>query len=316
MRTSRLLAIMMELSRGPTSTVGQLAERHEVSTRTVERDIAAMQAMGVPVWTRPGPGGGVGMVQGWTSPTSGMTAAEVRALLIGEAGSADLGLLSEFRAAEAKVHETAEASATAAQSVGEKFLIDTAQWFRAPESVVELASVSEAVWTGRRITITYRPYRRAPVSRRLDPLGLVLKTDLWYLIATHRGQPRTYRVSRIENVTVHHDDARRPAGFSLAEYWAEARTQFDSSIRQLRVQLSLPAAGSDELLRAVPGPTTEQAIAESSIRDGRLHLILAVENEEIAASQLVTVPGVEVHQPLTLRSRLSAIGADLHSRHR
>ncbi|WP_345314588.1 helix-turn-helix transcriptional regulator [Garicola koreensis] len=315
MRTSRLLAIMMELAQGPAVTVDKLAERHGVSTRTIERDIAAMQTMGVPVWTRPGPGGGVGMVPGWTSPISGMTSAEIQALLMGEAGAAGLGLLAEFRAAQAKVSVTTESASAAAESVGEKFLIDTAQWFSAPESAAQLPRLSQALWAGRRMTISYRPYAREPLTRRLDPLGLVLKTNRWYLVAAHRGQPRTYRASRVERVTVHDDVARRPAGFSLPGYWASMRTEFDTALRTMSVLVSVPIDGAEDLQRAVPGPATEAAIAEGTGRAGRLHLSLPVESVEIAASQLVTVTGVEVHHPGQLRAMLRARGEDLALRH-
>lgn len=302
---------MMELARGPTVTVDKLAERHGVSTRTIERDIAEMQVMGVPVWTRPGPGGGVGMVSGWTSPISGMTSAEIQALLMGEAGAAGLGLLAEFRAAQAKVSVTTESASAAAESVGEKFLIDTAQWFSAPESAPQLPRLSQALWAGCRITISYRPYAREPVTRRLDPLGLVLKTNRWYIVAAHRGQPRTYRVSRVEGVTVHDDVARRPAGFSLPNYWATMRTEFDTTLRTVTILVSVPADGTEDLLHAVPGPATEAAIAEATVGAGRLHLSLPVESVEIAASQMVTVAGAEVHHPLQLRAMLRTRGEDL-----
>lgn len=298
----------------PSTTVGALAAGHGVSPRTIQRDIADLHAMGIPVWTRTGPAGGVGMVQGWSSPVSGMTSAEIQALLIGEAGSSGLGLLAEFRVARAKVSSTAEPAARAADSVGQKFLIDSTQWFSAAEQPGELADLSQALWTGRRITIRYRPYRRDPVSRLLDPLGLVLKTDLWYLVAAHRNQPRTYRVSRIEKVRIHDDEARRPAGFSLPDYWEAARHEFDSSIRTTSVVLSLPAERLGDLRRAVPGPATDSAIAAGTVTAGRLLLHLPMEGSEIAASQLVTVIGIEVHGPPELRAELRARGRELAAR--
>ena len=75
----------MELSRSPRTTVRHLADRHHVSTRTIQRDLAALHGMGVPVWTRTGPDGGVGLVEGWSSPVTGMTSFELQSLVIGEA---------------------------------------------------------------------------------------------------------------------------------------------------------------------------------------------------------------------------------------
>ncbi len=251
------------------------------------------------------------MVEGWSSPVSGMTGAEIRALLIGETASNGLGLIAEFRSARAKLTAAADSAALAAETVGQRFLVDATQWFSAPEQPRELPAISRAVWTGRRITVVYRAHGREPVSRRLDPLGLVLKTDLWYLVAAHRKQPRTYRVSRMERVKVHDEGAVRPAEFSLSDYWAAARAEFDSAIRTTRVRLSIPTAGISDLRRAVPGPATETAIASGTIADGRMELELGMETAEIAASQLVTVPGVEIRAPADLRRRLWAHGQEL-----
>lgn len=59
-RTERLHAVAEELRRaGRTGrTAGKLAQHFEVSTRTVKRDVAALQQGGLPVWAQPGPGGG------------------------------------------------------------------------------------------------------------------------------------------------------------------------------------------------------------------------------------------------------------------
>jgi predicted DNA-binding transcriptional regulator YafY len=59
-RTDRLYALVEELRAiAPRArTAHQLANHFEVSVRTVERDISALQASGVPIWATPGPGAG------------------------------------------------------------------------------------------------------------------------------------------------------------------------------------------------------------------------------------------------------------------
>src|SRR5690625_6466738 len=104
MRSSRLLAILMELTRLPRTTVATLAERYGVSSRTLQRDISVLPEMGVPVWTRTGPAGGVGLVEGWGSPIAGMTAPELQALIIGEAGARGLGLHTDFETRSEERH--------------------------------------------------------------------------------------------------------------------------------------------------------------------------------------------------------------------
>lgn len=317
MRSSRLLAIVMELTRVESITVSALARRHGVSSRTIQRDIAEMFDMGVPVWTRTGPAGGVGLAPGWTSPLLGMTTPEIRALLIGEAGAQDLGLGAEYRSAHLKIDADTSDPSQSTRSLGQKILIDNSDWFASPDEPASLPSIARAVWSGHRIQVRYRGYRRTvPANRLLDPLGLVLKTDRWYLVSAHRGKPRTYRVSRIEDIRVLSEVAHVPKGFSLSEYWSQARSGFDAAIRTITVQLSVPESSLDDLRRSVPGSATETAIDSAVQTDGHLRIDLPVENVDVAAAQLIPIPGVEVHEPAELRAKILAHAHQLARHHR
>lgn len=65
MRMERLIGIMCVLADAQRTTIGALAERFEVSTRTIARDLDALGRAGVPLVTFPGAGGGVGVVEGF-----------------------------------------------------------------------------------------------------------------------------------------------------------------------------------------------------------------------------------------------------------
>src|SRR5687768_8226980 len=81
-RTDRLYAMVEELrARAPRlMRAAELAARFEVSIRTVERDLLALQAAGVPIWAQPGPGGGYGLNTDTTLPPLNLTSAEATAL--------------------------------------------------------------------------------------------------------------------------------------------------------------------------------------------------------------------------------------------
>lgn len=312
MRTTRLLAVMMELSRSRRTTVRHLADRHQVSTRTIQRDLVALHGMGVPVWTRTGPDGGVGLIEGWSSPVTGMTSFELQSLVIGEAASRDLGLLEDFERARLKMLSTTAHLPEAVQRSAERFLADHGRWFAPREDPPALATVARAVWTGRRLTIGYGEPGR---FRVVDPLGLVLKTDLWYLVAAHRRRPRTYRLSRILSARIHEERSWRPDDFSLAEYWQLSRAAFEASVYRLEVRLTLPSAAADRLRAEVPGPSTAEALDRAVPHGDRLEVILPMEGPDIALAQLLQVPGLEVLSPAELRRRIRDRAVDIAARH-
>ena len=81
-RTDRLYALVEELrSRAPRPVrATELAARFEVSTRTIERDLLALQEAGVPIWAQPGPGGGYSLNPDTTLPPLNLTPEEGVAL--------------------------------------------------------------------------------------------------------------------------------------------------------------------------------------------------------------------------------------------
>lgn len=91
-RTDRLYALVEELrSAAPRARPARwLADRFEVSVRTIERDIGALQESGVPIWATPGPGGGYTVDPSMTLPPLNFTAGEATAIAIalGSAGGA------------------------------------------------------------------------------------------------------------------------------------------------------------------------------------------------------------------------------------
>jgi predicted DNA-binding transcriptional regulator YafY len=78
------------------------------------------------------------------------------------------------------------------------------------------------------------------VSRRLDPLGLVLKAGVWYLLARRRGVERFYRVSRIVSARERAEASARPAGFDLAATWASRSEAFERSRPSVEVTVRVP----------------------------------------------------------------------------
>ncbi len=312
MRASRLLALLLAVQRDRRTTAAALARELGVSVRTVHRDVEALQVAGVPLYTVQGAGGGIRIVDRWRSPVEeAFSPDEISALVIGGA-AADLGLGAVLALARSKLRSGLPAHVQhQLDLVGERVHLDTAGWFEATPAGEPLTTIARAVWDSKRLDVRYRRGGRV-VTRRLDPLGLVLKAGVWYLVAAHRGQPRTYRVSRVDYAAIRSEDATRPVDFDLARYWQEAAEAFDADIRRLPVHLCVPRESLSELARHVPGRLTRSAIeAARDLGDGRATVELAMESLEVATTQLCAVPGVEVLDPPELRERLLHLGTAL-----
>jgi predicted DNA-binding transcriptional regulator YafY len=114
-RTDRLYALVEELravAPRPRSA-RQLAERYEVSTRTIERDILALQESGVPIYAETGRRGGYAIDKALTLPPLNFTAAEMVAIAVSLAREENTPFAGATRSALRKVLATASAAQTA-----------------------------------------------------------------------------------------------------------------------------------------------------------------------------------------------------------
>lgn len=313
------MALLLELQRRGGATAPELAERLEVSVRTIYRDVSALQAAGVPLWTEPGARGGIRLVEGWRTDLDGLTGDEAMALALAGAPAAadDLGLGAVLLVAETKVHAVLPPELRArAERVRDRFHLDAPGWFHRPEDTAVLGPLADAVWASRRVQVDYERSDRT-VQRTLDPLGLVLKAGTWYLVARHRGDLRTYRVGRMRRLDVLEDTFSRPEGFDLAEHWATSMGEFERSLWRYRCRLRL----SPRALRLLPhavDPVAGQAAVDAAgpaDAEGWREVELETESEEVAAGQLIGLgAGVEVLAPVGLRRRLAEEGAAIAAR--
>ncbi len=237
MRASRLVTLLLLLQTRGRLTAAELAGELEVSVRTVHRDVEALSQAGVPIYAERGPHGGIRLVDGYRTRLTGMTPDEAEALFLsGIPGpAAELGLGTVVTAARLKVLAALPPELrTRASRLVERFHLDASGWFQAGEPVPHLGVLSGAVWETRRVEIDYERGDRR-VSRVLEPLGLVLKAGVWYLVAATDGQVRTYRVSRVSAARPLPDRFVRPAPFDLAAFWTEASAAYEREASRVEV---------------------------------------------------------------------------------
>lgn len=94
MKFDRLLSTLLLLQQRDVVPATEIAERLEVSIRTVYRDVEALSAAGIPVYAERGKYGGIRLLPGFRTDMTGMTVDEARALfvLVSQSAHSDLGL--------------------------------------------------------------------------------------------------------------------------------------------------------------------------------------------------------------------------------
>lgn len=321
MRSERLVALLFTLQSRRSATIAELADALGVSERTMHRDVAALQAVGVPLWTEPGRHGGVRLVDGWRSRLDGLTSREAVTLFAMGAPQAlaELGLGTAVSAAHAKVAAALPASLREqAQHIAQRFHLDAPTWFRRAEDTEHLAAVARAVWEQRRVQVSYRRSDRT-VERVLAPLGLVLKAGVWYLVADADGDVRTYRVSRVAGVEERDERFERPPAFDLAGWWQRSSAEFERSLQRVPVRVRLSPAGVRRLPWVIDADLAVAALeeAETAGPDGWIEVELPLEEPEIAAGQLLGLgTEVEIIEPAAVRAAFADAARRMAQRHR
>ena len=315
MRASRLLSILMLLQTRGRMTAQALGEEFEVSVRTIYRDIDELSAADVPVYTDRGPNGGFALLDGYRTKLTGLSPAEAATLfLAGLPGpAAELGLADVLAAAQLKLTAALpEGARQAANRVSARFYLDPVGWFRSPDDASRLPIIAAAVWNEACLDIRYRRHTGV-VSRKVQPLGLVLKGGVWYLVAQVAEQLRTYRVGSIVELSVSGDRVQRPKEFNLERFWKTAARAYEVGLYRGTATLRVSPRGMTKW--DLFGSAVAEAAAETATPpdgDGWVRVVIPIELVDRAAAELIRL-GVdaEVLEPSQLRRRIAEIARDL-----
>ena len=207
-RTDRLYALVEELRAvAPRPRSARwLAGRFEVSARTVERDISALQQSGVPIWAEPGRTGGYCLDKARSLPPVNLTPGEAVALAVALRQLDGTPFLADAATALRKLVTAMQAGdAAAAQELAERIhLLGKPDAAPPPTAMPRL--VADALQPRRVLRIGYADRAGAVTVREIEPLGYVVGSPAahWYLVARCRLRDglRAFRTDRITCVTV------------------------------------------------------------------------------------------------------------------
>lgn len=311
MKSDRLLSILLLLQTRGLVPATELAERLEVSVRTIYRDVESLSASGIPVYAERGRHGGIALLPGFRTDVTGLTADESRALFVLAAQGAHsaLGLDQALGSALRKVMAALpEPHRPAAELTSRRILVDPERWMRAPRPPVDLDQLSTAVFADRRLRLCYRHSGTTePRAYTVDPYGLVVKAGVWYLVADHRGAPRLFRADRVQKAAVSESPVRRREGVELADVWAVLRRDVEVRPTDVRVQARVRVSRLDMFLRIQGVQLTEEPVTEAD--GGWARVRLAYPLLGAVRSLLAFGENVEVLSPPEAREEMTRAAA-------
>lgn len=308
MIASRLLSILMRLQLGPVSA-RRLASDLEVSTRTIYRDVDELSAAGIPIYCERGRNGGLRLLKDWTVQTPGFTLSDVNALLTAHDPEIlkDIGLNLPLSDAQLKLLLALPSEVDrSAVLTSQRLLIDPVQWYRRRDRSEALTICAKAIWDNREITLGYRSWKQ-DVERTVQPLGLVLKAGVWYLVARTGGNTRTYRVDNILSAKISETLFERPADFDLARVWRESVRRFEDDLKVMEAELELTNEGLRRLDRM--GAHVMEAAAQSrrpATQPDWYNVNIPIESIENAVYEILALGRhARVIKPAQLRTKIA-----------
>ncbi len=190
MKIDRLIGIITILLQKDQVTAPELAERFEVSRRTINRDIEDICQAGIPLVTTQGYGGGISIADGFKVDHTLLTQEELQLVFSGLKG---LDSVSE-RSHSLRLAE--KLSATAINTV-DTMVIDLAAHYQKPLTQ-KISAIQEAIQNKRHISFCYC-YEKGDTQRTIEPYKLIFKWSAWYVwgYCLERQDFRLFKLNRL-----------------------------------------------------------------------------------------------------------------------
>jgi predicted DNA-binding transcriptional regulator YafY len=289
MKSDRLLSALMLLQAHGRLSSREIAERLEISQRTAHRDMEALCLAGVPLLAHRGAQGGWELQKGWRTKVPGLNDAELQGLLMVQPSAlGDRKLTAAAQRAFDKLMASLPAAIrTQADSLRARLYIDPTGWrpLTGDNDVSALPIVQSALAQNHKLTFRYTRSDGETASRTVDPLGIVCKQTVWYLIAQTPAGIRTYRVSRMQDAVVLALQFERPARFDLARYWKQTTAKLRDQKQTVSATIALSPEAVLTINRWCPMTTLPNHPTQSSLQKN--WLIYEVEFESYQQARFV-----------------------------
>lgn len=198
MKIDRLIGILSVLLQEETITAPKLAEKFEVSRRTIQRDIDDLCRAGIPIGTVQGAGGGIRIMEGYRMERTLLTSKDMNRILAG-LRSLDSVSGSHYYG---QLMEKLKAGSSDFVSGRDSILIDLSSWYK--ESLAPKIELIETAIEERR-QISFRYYAPGGEGEReIEPYYLIFKWSSWYVWGWCRKREdfRLFKLNRMEELKI------------------------------------------------------------------------------------------------------------------
>src|SRR5438309_2768336 len=302
----RVLTVLEILQAREHVSGAELAERLEVDIRTVQRYIARLQDLSIPVESVRGVGGFYRLRPGFRLPPLMFTDEEAFAISLGLRALRQLGLSAFAPAAEgasAKLGRVLpEVLRESIQTVEDVVTVEPGPWVIST-SAGSLIRAASAIRMCRRVRFAYRSHAGAGSHREVEPYAVIHTDGRWYLIGhcLSREDLRTFRLDRVADLEVCAETFKRPADFDARSY-LRARMPFVQSDYQIDVWIDMPIEEAERTFAPWRVATRED--------QGGTRVFCGRDQLQMFAAMLLSMGRrIVVHEPAELKATFIELAA-------
>lgn len=282
MKIDRLIGIITTLQQKGKVTAPYLAEKFEVSRRTINRDIDAICAAGIPIVTTQGADGGISIMSGFEIDTTIFTEEELRSIFTGLNCLESVSYSKEFRNIAEKIND--------ADIIADDIIINLASFYK--ESLAEKIEIlRKAIKEKRKVEFRYY-YTKGEAVKTIEPYIVVFQWGEWYILgfSEERGDFRMYKLNRLWNLKMTNKKyIKRDIPESVLEFGKDfddnftVEAKYDSNVKYRIIEKYRP-----------------DCFAEN--KDGRLYANISFSSHEKAMDWFLSLGSkVEIISPVSFR---------------
>ncbi|WP_298543068.1 YafY family protein [uncultured Aquimarina sp.] len=220
-RLTRITSILIQLQSKKVIIAKDIAERFEISVRTVYRDIKTLQDAGIPIGSENGKG--YFLVEGFSLPPIMITEEEANALIISEKfieNQGDSSLKKDFSSLLFKIKAILRTSQKDNIELLEKRI--SPSYLKEPLKSNSLSIIQKAILNNQTLEISYRAVNQENITtRKIKPLATYFTSNAWVVIAfcSLRNDVREFRLDRIITKKLIEDLVSNQTDFDLTQYF-------------------------------------------------------------------------------------------------